>query len=307
MIVPIASLDLPEIIGPGHISEVAPESDGQLSSNTNRRYDLERGVLLRLGEDRMEEILVRFFAPLSRGRSATIQVVCPDMWKPYLKAVREDARKAQILFDQFRLVQHLNRAVDEVRRSEMRRLSGQQKASFKRTRFLLLKNPWKLTPTERERLSTPGALEHPDRARLLPQGSLSALLELSPFRISPRASPSLDALGDAFPTPILQGFRSSAACSSRWGLGLDPAVSLQRCAGRHEQQDQTGQPPGVRIPLGRELHRGDLSLLCSSAPAGRGLIALLGDEPHFLFESCRSCAFPRFPPHRGRHMPRKVT
>ena len=117
-------------------------------------YDLERGVLLWVGEDRTEETLVRFFTPLGRRRSATIQVVCLDMWKPYLKAVREHARKAQILFDRFHLVQHLNRAVDEVRRSEMRRLSGQQKASFKKTRFLLLKNPWNLTPTERERLST---------------------------------------------------------------------------------------------------------------------------------------------------------
>jgi len=117
-------------------------------------YDLERGVLLWVGEDRTEETLVRFFTPLGRRRAATIQVVCLDMWKPYLKAVREHARKAQILFDRFHLVQHLNRAVDEVRRSEMRRLRGQQKASFKKTRFLLLKNPWNLTPTERERLST---------------------------------------------------------------------------------------------------------------------------------------------------------
>jgi len=117
-------------------------------------YDLERGVLLWVGEDRRGEALVRFFTPLGRRRSATIQVVCLEMWKPYLKAVREHARKAQILFDRFHLVQHLKRAVDEVRRSEMRRLSDQQKAPFKKTRFLLLKNPWNLTPTERERLST---------------------------------------------------------------------------------------------------------------------------------------------------------
>jgi len=36
----------------------------------------------------------------------------------------------------------------------MRRLSGQEKAFFKRTRFLLLKNPWNLRTDERERLST---------------------------------------------------------------------------------------------------------------------------------------------------------
>ena len=50
-------------------------------------------------------------------------------------------------------MQHLNRAVDEVRRSEMRRLSRSERTPFKRCRFLLLKNPWNLTPDQKERLS----------------------------------------------------------------------------------------------------------------------------------------------------------
>jgi len=117
-------------------------------------YDLERGALLWVGEDRTEETLTRFFTGLGRRRSATIQIVCLDMWQAYLKAVRSHAPNAQVLFDRFHLVQHLNRAVDEVRRSEMRRLSGREKTFFKRTRFLLLKNPWNLRTDERERLST---------------------------------------------------------------------------------------------------------------------------------------------------------
>ncbi len=76
------------------------------------------------------------------------------MWQAYLKAVRSHAPNARVLFDRFHLVQHLNRAVDEVRRSEMRRLSTQERTFFKRTRFLLLKNPWNLRTDERERLST---------------------------------------------------------------------------------------------------------------------------------------------------------
>ncbi len=46
-----------------------------------------------------------------------------DMWAAYAKAVSEHAPQAQVLFDRFHLGQHLNRAVDEVRRAEMRRLS----------------------------------------------------------------------------------------------------------------------------------------------------------------------------------------
>jgi len=117
-------------------------------------YDLERGVLLWVGEDRTEETLTRFFTELGRRRSATVRVVCLDMWRPYLNAVRQHSPQAQVLFDRFHLVQHLNRAVDEVRRQEWRRLTGREKTSFKRTRFLLLKNPWNLTTDERERLST---------------------------------------------------------------------------------------------------------------------------------------------------------
>ena len=124
-------------------------------------YDLERGVLLWVGEDRTEQTLTRFFTQLGRRRSATLQVVCLDMWQAYRKAVRSHAPNAQVLFDRFHLVQHLNRAVDEVRRSEMRRLRGQQRTFFKRTRFLLLKNPWNLRTDERERLSTLGRWNTP--------------------------------------------------------------------------------------------------------------------------------------------------
>jgi len=116
-------------------------------------YDLERGALLWVGEDRTEATLTRFFAPLGQRRSATVRVVCLDMWQAYLKAVQLHAPNAQVLFDRFHLVQHLNRAVEEVRRSAMRRRSGREKIFFKRTRFLLLKNPWNLKTDERERLS----------------------------------------------------------------------------------------------------------------------------------------------------------
>jgi transposase len=64
--------------------------------------------------------------------------------------------QAQILFDRFHIVKHLNDAVEEVRRSEMRRLSQKEKVPFKRSRWLLLKNPWNLSDDRKERLSTLG-------------------------------------------------------------------------------------------------------------------------------------------------------
>ena len=117
-------------------------------------YDLERRTLLWVGKDRSEQTLQKFFAGLGRRRCRSIQVVCMDMWAAYAKAVREHVPQAQILFDRFHLVQHLNRAVDEVRRAQMRQLSRREKVQFKGVRYLLLKNPWNLKPDQKERLST---------------------------------------------------------------------------------------------------------------------------------------------------------
>jgi transposase len=118
-------------------------------------YDLERRVLVWVGEDRTEEAVRKFFTEeMGARRCATLQVVCMDMWAAYAKLVREHAPNAQILFDRFHIVKHLNEAVEEVRRSEMRRLSLKQRVVFKRSRWLLLKNPWNLNPDQKERLST---------------------------------------------------------------------------------------------------------------------------------------------------------
>ncbi len=118
-------------------------------------YDLERRVLLWVGDGRTEEAVQKFFTEeMGRRRCGTLRVVCMDMWAPYIKLVREHARNAQILFDRFHIVKHLNEALNEVRRSLMRTLSLKERVTFKGTRWLLLKNPWNLSPHQQERLST---------------------------------------------------------------------------------------------------------------------------------------------------------
>ena len=118
-------------------------------------YDLEGRVLLWVGEDRTEEAVKKFFTQeLGKRRCSTLRVVCMDMWAAYVNLVRKHAPQAQILFDRFHIVKHLQEAVDEVRRSEVRRLTGKEKTTFKSTRWLLLKNPWNLTNEQKERLST---------------------------------------------------------------------------------------------------------------------------------------------------------
>ena len=51
-------------------------------------YDLERRVLLWVGEDRTEEAVKKFFTEeMGRRRCSTLQVVCMDMWAAYVNLV----------------------------------------------------------------------------------------------------------------------------------------------------------------------------------------------------------------------------
>ena len=118
-------------------------------------YDLERRVLLWVGDERTEEAVRPFFTKeMGPRRCRTLQVVCMDMWAAYANLIRQHAPNAQILFDRFHIVKHLNEAVDAVRRDLWRRLTSKERTTFKGTRWLLLKNPWNLTGNQKERLST---------------------------------------------------------------------------------------------------------------------------------------------------------
>ncbi len=116
-------------------------------------YDLQRGRLVWVGENRDAATMEAFFDWLGPRRGRAVRVVCCDMWAIYLAAVRQHLPAARIVFDRFHVVQHLNRAVDEVRRGLWRALHGEEKSAFKRTRWLWLKNPWNLTRVEQRRLS----------------------------------------------------------------------------------------------------------------------------------------------------------
>ena len=55
-------------------------------------------------------------------RSKEIKFVCSDMWKPYLKVIKERIGQAVHILDRFHIVARLNKALDEVRAQEHRRM-----------------------------------------------------------------------------------------------------------------------------------------------------------------------------------------
>lgn len=65
-------------------------------------------------------------------------------------SIRKHLPQAKLVFDRFHLVRHCLDALDEVRREEVRQLSGSGKQAIKGTRFILLKNPWNPTSGERD-------------------------------------------------------------------------------------------------------------------------------------------------------------
>jgi transposase len=139
--------------GPLHVVGIDEVSRRKGQQYLTIVYDLGRGRVVWVGRDRDAATMERFLAWLGPRRARAIHTVCCDMWSIYIDAVEAHLPQAAIVFDRFHLSQHLSRAVDEVRRRTWRHLPGIEKAEFKRTRFLWLKNPENLARDEHTRLS----------------------------------------------------------------------------------------------------------------------------------------------------------
>ena len=120
-------------------------------------YDLARKRLVWSGEGRTTDTLNAFFDFLGPEKTAALAGICCDMWHPYIDVIKDRAGQAVLVFDKFHIVSHLMKAVDQVRRDEIREKGPAHKALMHKTRFIWLKNPWNLTEAQHRRLSE---LEH---------------------------------------------------------------------------------------------------------------------------------------------------
>jgi transposase len=101
--------------------------------------NLETGEPLWFGQERKQETLDGFFqTELSAKQRRGIQAACLDMWKPYRLSIEQWAPHCQIIYDKFHIMQHANKAVDEVRRAEFFRKGGRMRNVVKGKRWLLL-------------------------------------------------------------------------------------------------------------------------------------------------------------------------
>jgi transposase len=110
--------------------------------------------LLWVGRDRTVGTLQSFFREFGDQWARQLKHICSDMWKPYLKVIKEKAPQALNILDRFHIVANLNKAIDEVRADERRQLEKDgYEPVLKKSRWCLLKRKENLTENQEVRLT----------------------------------------------------------------------------------------------------------------------------------------------------------
>lgn len=109
--------------------------------------DQDSGWVLYVAPDRGAESLAGYYESLSDAERTEIVSIAMDMWDPYIKATKENIKDAErkICFDKFHVAQLLSRAVDKVRVSEHRDLQKEGRQDLKKSKYLWLRNPSKMS------------------------------------------------------------------------------------------------------------------------------------------------------------------
>lgn len=118
-------------------------------------YQIDGGCrrLLHIAENRTVKSLLSFFRMLGPARSAMLKFVCSDMWKPYLKVIAKKAAQAMHVLDRFHIMAAMNKAIDEVRAAEAKRLKEDgYEHILKHSRWCFLKRPENLTDKQTVKL-----------------------------------------------------------------------------------------------------------------------------------------------------------
>ena len=106
------------------------------------------------GRERKKETLDGFFQGELTGRQRMrITAACVDMWEPYRLSIEQWAPNCRIVYDKFHVMQHANKAIDEVRRAEFFRKGGVMRGLVKGKRWLLLSRWMNLSSPKRQELT----------------------------------------------------------------------------------------------------------------------------------------------------------
>ena len=121
-------------------------------------YDIGPGArrLLAVAEERTEASLRSCLDGLGEAACEQVRFVCSDMWKPYLNVIAQELSGAVHVLDRFHIMQAMNKAIDEVRAEEARRLRRDgYEPVLKHARWCLLKRVENLTRKQTVKLAEP--------------------------------------------------------------------------------------------------------------------------------------------------------
>jgi transposase len=118
------------------------------------QIDLDVTRLLWVGRERTIASFRGFFTIIGEELASKIVFVCSDMWEPYLKVIREKCSEALHILDRFHIVaKKINKALDEIRAGESRRIASEGGVPvLKKSRWLLLSREENLKTEQRFRL-----------------------------------------------------------------------------------------------------------------------------------------------------------
>jgi transposase len=117
--------------------------------------DLTAGTVEYLADERKQASLDGYFTALTPAQRGQIQAVAMDMWEPYAQSVRAHVPQAEakIVFDPFHIVQHMNGAVDQVRRQEHRLLRAEGDETLKGSKYVWLYGEENVPERQQERFT----------------------------------------------------------------------------------------------------------------------------------------------------------
>jgi len=107
--------------------------------------DIVSGAVVFVGDGKGSDALNPFWLRLRRNRKVKIKAVAIDMSPAYVKAVRENLKKAVIVFDHFHVIKLFNEKISDFRRQLYNNIEDKlQRSVIKGTRWLLLTGKEKL-------------------------------------------------------------------------------------------------------------------------------------------------------------------
>lgn len=110
--------------------------------------------LLYIVEGRKERSLKKFWKWFGKARAKMITHAVMDMWEPFRNSFLKHCPQIEIIYDKFHVIQHLLKALNEIRKAELSKALGRFKDTLSGKKFILMARRARVRGKAREALDT---------------------------------------------------------------------------------------------------------------------------------------------------------